>query len=107
MGIRTRLRGGVMSWVSAGRVGVDSGQIMVIDPCYIGSDFDNCDKTWDPAAYSGQLNYQGVSAISLANNFGQASEAVVTSSGYGDGVYPVEVRLNEDNRVVELRIRFE
>ena len=98
-----------MSWVSAGRVGVDSGQIMVVDPCYIGNDFDNNQggQAWEPAAYSGQLNYQGVSAISLASNFGQASEAVVTSSGYGDGVYPVEVRLNEDNRVMELRIKFE
>lgn len=98
-----------MSWISAGSVGVDSGQIMVVDPCYIGNDFDNNQggQAWEPAAYSGQLNYQGVSAISLASNFGQAGEAVVTSSGYGDGVYPVEVRLNDDNRVVELRIRFE
>lgn len=96
-------------WVSAGRVGVDSGQIMVIDPCYITKDFDNHDgsQKWDPEAYSGQLNYQGVSAVTIAKGFGQANEAVATSSGYGDGVYPVEVRLDENNRVVELRISFE
>lgn len=95
-------------WVSAGTVAVDSGQIMIVDPCYIGNEFDNNQgQAWEPAAYSGQLNYQGVSAISIADTYGQASEAVVTSSGYGDGVYPVEVRLNEDNRVVELRISFE
>jgi hypothetical protein len=32
---------------------------------------------------------------------------VVTSSGYGDGCYPVFVDVNEDGRVVELRIAFD
>jgi len=96
-------------WLPAGTVGVDSGQIMIVDPCYITNEFDNNNgsQEWDPAAHSGQLNYQGVSAVSLAEIYGQANCAVVSSSGYGDGVYPVEVRLNEDNRVIELRIRFE
>ena len=95
-------------WISAGSVSVDSGQIMIVDPCYIGNEFDNnIDQKWEPELYKGQLNYQGVSAVSIAENYGQAAEAVITSSGYGDGTYPVEVRLNEDNRVVELRISFE
>ena len=98
-----------MSWVSAGSVGVDSGQIMIVDPCYIRNNFDNHDgsQKWEPSVYKGQLNYQGVSATTIAEGFGQAGEAVATTSGYGDGVYPVEVRLNEDNRVMELRIKFE
>ena len=96
-------------WISAGSVSVDSGQIMIVDPCYIGNEFDNNGHydVWEPERYKGQLNYQGVSAVSIAENYGQAAEAVISSSGYGDGTYPVEVRLNEDNRVVELRISFE
>jgi hypothetical protein len=67
-------------WVSAGRVGVDSGQIMVIDPCYITKDFDNHDgsQKWDPAAYSGQLNYQGVSA-KLTRPWPPARDTVMVS----------------------------
>jgi hypothetical protein len=73
----------------AGYCGVDSGQIMVIDPCYAFKD-----------------NYTGNDSTVTGGNY-DANIGVVTSSGYGDGCYPVFVDVNEDGRVVELRIAFD
>ena len=95
----------------AGFCGVDSGQIMVIDPCYAFND-----------NYSGQDtettggNYDAICRVSIADTFGEfplpangyhGNVGVVTSSGYGDGNYPVFVDVNDEGRVVELRIAFD
>jgi hypothetical protein len=85
----------------AGYCGVDSGQIMVIDPCY---------------AFQGGINYDAISKVSLADTYGEfplpangyyRDIGVVTSSGYGDGNYPVFVDINDEGRVIELRIAFD
>tara|TARA_R100001530_G_scaffold31762_1_gene24981 strand:+ start:624 stop:917 length:294 start_codon:yes stop_codon:yes gene_type:complete len=85
----------------AGHCSVDSGQIMVIDPCY---------------AFQGGANYEAICEVSLADTFGEfplpdngyiGNVGVVTSSGYGDGYYPVYVQVNGDNRVVALHIVFD
>ena len=95
----------------AGHCGVDSGQIMVIDPCYAFND--NYDGS-DSDATGG--NYDAICRVSIADTFGEfplpangyhQGIGVVTSSGYGDGKYPVFVDVNEDGRVVELRIAFD
>jgi hypothetical protein len=84
----------------AGYCGVDSGQIMVIDPCY---------------AFQGGTNYEAICKVSLADTFGEfplpangynQDIGVVTSSGYGDGKYPVYVNLNNEGRVTSLSIIF-
>lgn len=95
----------------AGRCGVDSGQIMVIDPCYVFQD----DFKHSSSPPTGG-NYDAICRVSLADLFGEfplpangytGNMGVVTSSGYGDGNYPVFVDVNEDGRVVELRIAFD
>jgi hypothetical protein len=95
----------------AGRCGVDSGQIMVIDPCYAFND--NFNSMSSPPTGG---NYDAICRVSLADLFGEfplpangysGNVGVVTSSGYGDGNYPVFVDVNEDGRVVELRIAFD
>ena len=95
----------------AGYCGVDSGQIMVIDPCYA---FQDNYTSNDDAATGG--NYDAICRVSVADKFGEfplpangysGNVGVVTSSGYGDGNYPVFVDVNEDGRVVELRIAFD
>jgi hypothetical protein len=95
----------------AGYCGVDSGQIMVIDPCYA---FQDNYKGIDSEATGG--NYDAICRVSIADTFGEfalpengytGGVGVVTSSGYGDGNYPVFVDVNEDGRVVELRIAFD
>ena len=95
----------------AGFCGVDSGQIMVIDPCYAFKDnyFGIDDKPTGG-------NYDAICRVSIADTFGEfplpangysGNVGVVTSSGYGDGKSPVFVSVNADGRVVELRIAFD
>lgn len=95
----------------AGYCGVDSGQIMVIDPCYAFKD----NYTGNDSTVTGG-NYDAICRVSIADTFGEfplpangyyGNIGVVTSSGYGDGCYPVFVDVNEDGRVVELRIAFD
>ena len=90
----------------AGYCGVDSGQIMVIDPCYaLKDEFDDLNG-----------NYRSVCNVTLSDDgygefplpaFGyNQSIGVATSSGYGDGCYPVYVRLNKEGRVTSMAIIF-
>lgn len=97
-------------WVQIGVVGVDSGQLLLCDPCYINSqwqeewvsNFDNppapfcysacCKATLSSERY-GQLNY----------DLGHAGVAVAFASGMGDGVYPVYARF-DGGRIAEVKI---
>ena len=79
-----------------GHCGVDSGQILLIDPCYVykdeygsGGDYDECC----------QITLSDVCA-------GQTGLGVVTSSGYGDGVYPVYAEKDGNGRVKQVTIVF-
>jgi hypothetical protein len=94
----------------AGSFAVDSGQAMVGDPCYLdnwelwanGTDFDH-------EKHAGEYSYLGACGRTLKDTFGQlgSADAVVFSTGYGDGLYPVYVQLNEDGRVTKVVIDFE
>jgi hypothetical protein len=85
-----------------GMVAVDSGQVMIIDPCYVISErFNNHDyktvcETTNPC---GEFFAAGMAT------------AVASDSGCGDGRYPVFARKHDldqwGRRVVELRIFFE
>ena len=94
--------------VLAGHIGVDSGQIMIGDPCYLDEWETNKGEEWNPEGKEGQYSYQGVSATTIKDAYGQIGGglAVAMSSGYGDGQYPVYVQLNEDGRVVMAVIDF-
>lgn len=118
-------------WVLAGVVGVDSGTVMVVDPCYV------LPETNSKVAYSNPedkgLDY--FTAVSLdipsdhpksPNNShrllkeGRFSEyfrlpetpggGVITSSGYGDGAYNVFALVSDEgdwgHRVMGLFIDF-
>ena len=102
-------------WKKIGEVGVDSGQVMLTDPCYIDSqwkktegdtDYDKkptkeysyegcCLATCSDDCY-GQLNYE----------MGHAGAGVVVSSGYGDGSYPVYAKFNKDGHIMEVKVVF-
>lgn len=103
--IKTQIDGLVL----AGHFAVDSGQAMVGDPCYLDDWDTNKGDEWKLEGKVGQYSYQGASATTLANNFGELgiSTAVVFSTGYGDGLYPVYVQLDEDGRVSKVVIDFE
>ena len=95
--------------IYAGSFGVDSGQAMVGDPCYLDNWDTNKNDEWNIDNKVGQYSYQGASATTLANSYGEIgnSSAVVFSTGYGDGVYPVYVEMNSDGRVSKVVIDFE
>lgn len=84
-----------------GVVGVDSGQLMICDPCYIGSqkslsDYERiCDLTLSPRGY-GQINY----------DMGHDGAGVVFGTLYGDGVYPV-IGTFEDGKLVKIEVELD
>lgn len=105
-----------------GHVGVDSGQILLTDPCYL-------DSWKDDDAFSvieaGRLNghhneepldtypysYGGACGASCSRNHGAELEAgtgVCVSSGLGDGLYPVYVEYTEmmGKRIKSVTIEF-
>jgi hypothetical protein len=95
--------------IHAGSFGVDSGQAMVGDPCYLDNWDTNKNDEWNLEGKVGEYSYQGASATTIESNYGEIGigSAVVFSTGYGDGVYPVYVQLNDDGRVSKVVIDFE
>ena len=107
------MKKGKSSWIRLGVAGVDSGQLMVCDPCYLGDWVDNqsndavpdgdfsyagaCKKTIE--AEGGQLNFKA----------GHAGAGVVFTSGFGDGCYEVLAKVTDygdmGQRVEEVRIK--
>lgn len=89
-------------WEEIGVVTVDSGQIMVCDPCVIGDDFNDefTYKDFDPDKFS----YNTVSNITNPNIPGQfLLKALNIRTCYGDGIYPVYGHFL-DGQMVEIRI---
>ena len=103
-------------FVKIGSFGVDSGQVMITDPCYV-KDFVGDDKedfnedTIKKMQESGKFeySYNGACAVTLGNpgagTIGKYDAGVVSSTGYGDGCYPVYAKY-KGGRVKELLIEF-
>lgn len=91
-----------------GHFSVDSGQAMVGDPCYLDEWDTNRNEEWNIEGKEGQYSYHGASATTIANNYGELgmATAVVFSTGYGDGLYPVYAEMNDDGRVARILIDF-
>lgn len=93
----------------AGAFAVDSGQAMVGDPCYL-DQFEHWENG-TPFAHeenAGKYSYLGACGVTLKDGYGSlGNSAVVFSTGYGDGLYPVYVQLNDDGRVSKVVIDFE
>jgi hypothetical protein len=87
-----------------GYIGVDSGQIMLIDPCYIRKDFESEFKD------KPDLNYAGACEVTLSKdgcgNFGGIEMAFATRTAYGDGRYPVYVKRCPEGRILEVKVKF-
>ena len=79
-------------WI--GRVAVDSGQLMISDPCYIGPKWD-VDEEYDPAEPdengSYPMSYNGCcGATNSEASYGQINNlSFAFASGLGDGTYDV------------------
>ena len=99
-----------------GSVAVDSGQIMIIDPCYINNDFvkefdagqlGEFDDT--PTQDSYAMNYDGCCNATLSKRgYGSLEKlAIACSTLYGDGEYPVYAEFDRNGRVKTLTIDFD
>lgn len=82
-------------WETIGYIGVDSGTVMVGDPCYVVPD--ELWSDWCREYDSGG----GFDAKYL--EMGDGTIAITTP--HGDGSYPVKARRNDRGQIVELRIQ--
>lgn len=91
-------------WSLAGYCAVDSGQLMITDPCYIGNNWID-DEYSDEPSKSNTYSYSNVCSTTLRHSAGEVGNglAVVTETTYGDGRFPVYVRF-EHGRPVEVRV---
>jgi hypothetical protein len=96
-----------------GYVGVDSGQLLVCDPCYIESEWKRQSHALDLASPpNGEFSYEGCCratvhgdrAGQLNYSRGHEGAGVVFASGYGDGQYPVYATFNDEGRVIKVEI---
>ena len=93
-------------WVQVGEFGVDSGQVLITDPCYLRSWVDNDFKEQtESRSYSYEGACNATLSEEMAGKIGTMEDGVAISTGYGDGVYPVYV-LYKDGRVKEVKIKF-
>jgi len=90
-------------WKTIGHVGVDSGTLLIADPCYLinegfsEKDYDN---------YIVKKSDQQSVCIPLDN--GRLGKAVTFASGCGDGVYEIKAKFENlkdwGERITEVRI---
>lgn len=80
-------------WETIGHFGVDSGTVMVGDPCYVVPD-----ENWSDWCMEFERNEHQRVAEMDAGYF-----AITTP--HGDGSYPVKARRNDYGQIVEIRIQ--
>ena len=89
-----------------GYVCVDSGQVIIIDPCYL--------HEWkDGESDDKKSHYVKCCDITLSKKrggevlvSGVAGNGVVSGTYYGDGVYPVYAKRDKGGRIESLEIVF-
>ncbi len=96
-----------MKKINIGNVAVDSGQVVIVDPCYL--------SNWKDGEYeknSNENHYSEACNITLKDGYGEmivsgiAGTGVVSSTYDGDGVYPVYAYVKEGGGVAQLEIIF-
>lgn len=100
------------SLVQVGSVPVDSGQIMIVDPCYVLDgelDFDI-----DHERVISDNPYSRACAASMSEDLattfstgGNMHDAVCSSTAWGDGMFPVYAEKDSKGRVLRLIIDFD
>lgn len=89
-------------WETVGHISVDAGCVKVGDPCY-----GEVDNWMDFALNTDAEVIPHEDRLKDAGEQQGFGKAVVLTSGFGDGVYTVEVRRDlEFGRIKEMRIKF-
>ena len=101
-----------MERIKLGVVGVDSGQLLICDPCYLMDDspskvetaksLHNCAVKEDGDADHSQIRNKTVTVN--GNTYGGAEVGLKFDSGYGDGAYSVYGYKNKDGRIIKVEI---
>lgn len=94
--------------VYMGEVAVDSGQLVIIDPCYL-QDWKNGEYHLD-GKNKDKNNYHEACEASLSKKgFGQIFKglAIASSTLYGDGSYPVFAVTNAEGNISRIVIDFD
>lgn len=86
-----------------GHCAVDSGMIMIVDPCYVIDPEDPPLYTYD-AACNVSLSEKRAGELKLVN--GSAATCVVSATNIGDGSFPVFANYDKNGRIVSLTIEF-
>ena len=93
--------------------GVDSGQLGVFDAASYRSDAAAEGITTPPVDFSigneleGDAWYEKMCKFTLSDlGWGSYDAGVVSSSGYGDGMYPLDVATNDKGQIVAMLITF-
>lgn len=100
-----------------GYFGIDSGQVLISDPCYL-SDFK--DERDSGGVFNAELpkpypfSYNGACSATCSEDNagvlgvlrGNEGLGIAVSTGYGDGCYPVYIKKNSEGRVMKIVINF-
>lgn len=94
-----------MEWETVGTVGVDTATLLITDPAYL--------EHWGHDDASGAYSLDGLRAEMMGRNsaslrfpLGHDGAGVAVSTGYGDGIYPVQIARTEDGHVAAVRVVF-
>ena len=95
--------------VILGTIGIDSGQVLICDPCYIDGEWKH---SKEGKGKFGDGHYEQCCEASMSKQGGGevlisgiAGTGVASETGYGDGSYPVEATI-KNGRVKEIKIKF-
>jgi hypothetical protein len=92
------------AWQTIGEVCVDSGSVIIGDPC----NADDACTLWFRLIEDGVTDLNAMMRKDIRAQ--QVENAVIAQSGLGDGVYKVEARYEDcdqwGKRIAEIRIRF-
>ena len=99
--------------VLLGHVGVDSGQLLLCDPCYIDSQWKQEDFTDTVSEHS--FNYNACSKATLSKKragqlnykMGHEGVGVAFSTAFGDGFYPVFQNFDDQGELISVQVVFQ
>jgi hypothetical protein len=99
-------------WKKIGVCGVDSGQLLLTDSCYVdkfkSNRFMKQGKETKEYSYDGccQATMTKKKAGELKFKNGISGAGVCFSTGYGDGIYPVYAKYNKEGRIIAIHVLF-
>lgn len=97
-----------------GYVGVDSGQLLLCDPCYIDSEWKEEDFNGDNVSPKHNFSYKACAQATLSENghgqlkykIGHDGVGVAFRTAFGDGYYPVYAKYSEDGTLKSVEVVF-